>query len=78
MITVEYYGILKGIVGSRTETYSARSTMGELVATVAQRHPEIAKALTGTATARDEEIVGPDAALVDGCTVALLPPVSGG
>jgi len=78
MITVEYYGILKGILGTREESYPHRPTMGELVDSVAERHPEIAGALPGTAMACNEELVHRDAALPEGCTVALLPPVSGG
>ena len=78
MITVEYYGILKGIVGQRVEPYPSVGTMRELIEAVAQRHPSIAGALPGTATARDEELVGRDAELNDECVVALLPPVSGG
>lgn len=78
MITVEYYGVLKGIVGARSETFGVRSTVAELLADVALRHPDIAGALPGTAVARDEELVPRSAELRDGVTVALLPPVSGG
>lgn len=78
MIEVEYYGVLKGIVGQRREEYPPQTTVRALLDAVAARHPEIAGALPGTAVAHDEELVARDAELPDGCVVALLPPVSGG
>ncbi len=53
-------------------------TVGDLLERLAGQAPELAELSSRLALAIDGELVGPEAALTDGCELALLPPVSGG
>lgn len=78
MVTVEYYGVLKGMIGARSEEFPHAATVADVVALVVQRHPEVEGAMRGVATALAEELVKRTEAVPDGAVIALLPPVSGG
>lgn len=79
-VTLEFYGVLRGLAGARTETVSfpADATAGEIRDAVSARSDALRQALRGVAIAFDEKLVGADAPVRDGMVVALLPPVSGG
>ncbi len=78
MVTVEFYGVLKGMVGTRSEEFAHAATVDGVIALVIARHPGLEGAMRGVATALNEEMVRRTAAVADGATIALLPPVSGG
>jgi molybdopterin synthase catalytic subunit len=54
------------------------ATVAGLREELSRQHPALAELWPKLAIAVDGEIVGGEAVLVDGCEVALLPPVSGG
>jgi molybdopterin converting factor small subunit len=78
LVTVEYYGVLKGLVGMRSEEVPHAATVAGVIALVVDRHPNLDGAMQGVATALNEEIVRRTAVVADGAVLALLPPVSGG
>lgn len=79
-ITVEFYGVLKHI--AKTDRVEIQiddlENVEMLVAHVIAKFPALEKAMRGVAVAVDERIVARDTPLHAPCTVALLPPVSGG
>lgn len=54
------------------------STVADALDVLARKHPSIAAMRSSIAVAVDEMYRPPTFALMDGCTVALIPPVSGG
>ncbi len=54
------------------------ATVGDAMDMLCSEHGNIAKMRTHLAVAVDEVYKGPAAELEDGCTIALIPPVSGG
>ena len=50
----------------------------DAVTSLRSAHPALAPHLDAIALALDERYVEPDAPLHEGCTLALIPPVSGG
>ena len=59
-------------------TIPRSSTVGELFQTLTKTAPTLAKLQGRCAIAMNQEICSADTKLLDGCTVAILPPVSGG
>ena len=57
---------------------AADATVDAALAAVAADHPGVAPLLTSVAVALDERYTRRDAAIPDGATLALIPPVSGG
>lgn len=80
-LTVEYYGMLESVCGTRRERVSLQGD-GVTVAAAMERleasHEGLGQHRKHVAFAVDDELVGEDAALRDGSVLALLPPVSGG
>ncbi len=56
----------------------AGSSVGDLRALLVERFPSLGPLMGQLAIGVDDEICGDDPVLVEGCEVALLPPVSGG
>ena len=54
------------------------ATVGDALDELSAKHPPIAAWSNELAVAVDERYAGRDAVLTPGCTVALIPPVSGG
>ena len=54
------------------------STVGDAVTTLVAGHPGLRPLIPRLRFAVDTEFVGESAALHNGCTLALLPPMSGG
>lgn len=79
-VTLEFYGVLRGLAGTRSEaaSFAAGTTAGEIRDAVGARSDALRQALRGVAIALDEKLVGSDTVVPDGAVVALLPPVSGG
>ena len=78
-VQVQYFGVLKGIVGHREEAIAVEgSDVQALLDAVVATRPELATALRGVAVAVNDVLVGKSATVPAGATVALLPPVSGG
>lgn len=55
-----------------------RATVADALQAVMQRHPELTVLRGGLAIALDEHYAPQHTLLRDGCTLALIPPVSGG
>lgn len=79
-ITLECHGALTEHMGGETATLSlaAPHTPAHLLEQARARWPAAAGLLSRTACARGDALLAPDAALADGDTIALIPPVSGG
>jgi molybdopterin synthase catalytic subunit len=54
------------------------ATAGDALRTLSARHEPIAALAGRLALAVDDRYASPDTPLRDGCTIALIPPVSGG
>lgn len=63
---------------SRSEELAEGATVSDLTRALAAATPALAALLPRLAVAVDGNLARPDRVLVDGCEVALLPPVSGG
>lgn len=56
----------------------AQSTAADALAVLFQRHPTLASMRNRLAVAVDQRYAPPHTPLHEGCTIALIPPVSGG
>src|SRR5467141_435882 len=79
-VTVLFFGRLKELTGHAEDSVerSAATTIEQLFALYAARHPELTKYLTSVVASRHQEFAPWDTPLRSGDEVAFLPPVSGG
>lgn len=79
-IRVLYFQNLKKVTGSAEEPVdvSEGTTVGDLAAILADRHPALAPHLPSVLFAVNEEHALRDHRLVEGDTLAVMPPFSGG
>ena len=79
-VKVLFFGRLKEVVGHAEESIdlSDASTLEQLFAAYASRHPELAKYRSSVVASRNQEFACWDTPLRSGDEVAFLPPVSGG
>lgn len=82
-VTVLFFGPVREAAGVPKEalTLPAGATGAALLDALRARHPELAAPrdlLGGCILAVDDAYADAGVALTDGCTVALIPPVSGG
>lgn len=79
-ITVLYFGAVKEATGRKSEsiTLEAGATGSDLLKAVGLAYPRIAEHLQSCITAIDDAYCDLAAAIPDGATVAVIPPVSGG
>jgi molybdopterin synthase sulfur carrier subunit len=78
-ITVEYYGLLRQLMGAeRTDVELNGTTIAEALDQLCRQQPLLAEQLPRVACAIGCELVGREGRLTDGCTLVLIPPVSGG
>jgi molybdopterin converting factor subunit 1 len=56
----------------------ANARVGDAMDLILQRHPALVPLRERLAVAVDERYARPDSPLREGCTIALIPPVSGG
>ena len=78
--TVLFFAQLADAVGAREMTLALDegATVGDALDALAEQHPAVAEVRHIVAVALDERYVLPTATVRDGCTIALIPPVSGG
>ena len=78
--TLLFFAAAAEAVGERrmTITLSENSTVADVFAKVSKECQPLADLQTICAFAIDEELVQGETAVSDGCTIAVLPPVSGG
>lgn len=79
-LTILYFAHLPERTGTREEVCELPDGAGvpALVALLEAAHPALKGALSACRVAINEEFARADAPLADGCTVAFIPPVSGG
>jgi molybdopterin converting factor subunit 1 len=80
-VVVLYFAALRELLGKSQETLShlpAVLTVRGLAERLTERHPALAPHLGSVRFAVNETFVELGAAVTDGDTVALIPPVSGG
>jgi molybdopterin synthase sulfur carrier subunit len=79
-VKVLFFGRLKEIIGRSEESLDAAgaSTIEQLFALYAARHPELTKFRPSLVASRNQEFAAWDTLLHSGDEVAFLPPVSGG
>jgi molybdopterin converting factor subunit 1 len=80
-ITILYFAAVRDLVGKDEETLALPptvSTVETLATHLTSLHPELAGRLTYVRFARNEEFAQSTDAVVDGDTIALIPPVAGG
>jgi sulfur-carrier protein len=79
-IKVLLFGRLKELTGHAEDSaeIADASTIEQLFALYAARHPELAKYRTSVVASRNQEFAAWDTPLRSGDEVAFLPPVSGG
>lgn len=80
-ITLLYFAAVRELVGRDEERVAlpdAVSTISDLAAFLAERHPSLGGRLGAVRFARNEAFATNDEALADGDVVALIPPVAGG
>jgi molybdopterin synthase catalytic subunit len=78
-VRVLYFAAAREAAGTaREELAEAPATVAALRATLAARHPALARLLPRCRIAVDEEFVAEGAAVPDGAEVAVVPPVAGG
>jgi len=81
-LVILYFAAIRELLGTSEETLEvARGsvcTIGDLAARLVYLHPELQGHLASVRFALNESFVDAAASLVDGDTVALIPPVSGG
>ena len=67
-------------VGCKEQTWSMPrgATASELFDTIALEHPQLATLKDCCAVAMNVQICSAETEILDGCTIAFLPPVSGG
>ena len=90
MINVKLPTLLRKHVGGQPEVQTEGSTLGDALATLGERYPDLVRAIRGESGAlhrhvnvyvngEDVRYLGAlDAELADGDTVAILPAVAGG
>jgi molybdopterin converting factor subunit 1 len=79
-VTVLFFGRLKELTGHAEDTieFKDATTIEQLFALYAARHPELLKYRSSVVASRNQEFAAWDTPLRSGDEVALLPPVSGG
>jgi molybdopterin synthase catalytic subunit len=78
-IRVLYFAAAREAAGvAREELADVPATLGELRRRLAERRPALARVLSRSRLAVDQEFAGDDAPLRDGAEVAVVPPVAGG
>lgn len=79
-ISVECHGVLVEVCGAERELTldAGTATVADALAALTAQVPTLHVHLPRAAVARGDELVGRDAAVVDGDRLALIPPVSGG
>lgn len=81
-LVILYFAALRELLGTSEETLevaeSSVLTIGDLATRLVDLHPELRGHLASVRFALNESFVDSAAALVNGDTVALIPPVSGG
>ncbi len=80
-LTVLYFAAVRDLVGTDQEVLDVPatvSTVATLSEHLARVHPELEGRLGYVRFARNEEFAGPTDGVVDGDTIALIPPVAGG
>ncbi len=79
-MTVLFFGRLKELTGQAEHSveFSGVTTIEQLFARYAARHPELAKYRSSVVASRNQEFAAWDTPLRSGDEVAFLPPVSGG
>jgi molybdopterin synthase sulfur carrier subunit len=79
-VKVLFFGHLKELTGhaEHSAEFADASTIEQLFALSAARHPELAKYRSSVVASRNQEFAAWDTPLRSGDEVAFLPPVSGG
>lgn len=79
-VKVLFFGRLKEVAGHAEDTveFADATTIEQLFAFYAARHPELAKYRSSVVASRNQEFAAWDTPLRSGDEVAFLPPVSGG
>jgi sulfur-carrier protein len=78
-VTVEFYGVLRQVMGSDTLVVDADvETVGQVLDQLCLQQPQLAGQLPRVACAIGSDLVRREAHMTDGSTLALIPPVSGG
>jgi len=79
-VTVLFFGRLKELTGHAEHSieFADATTLEQLFALYAARHPELAKYRSSVVASRNQEFAAWDTPLRSGDEVAFLPPVSGG
>ena len=80
-ITVLYFAAVRDLVGrdeERLELPAGVATIGALAAHLSAVHPPLEGRLSYVRFARNEELANVSDAVLDGDTIALIPPVAGG
>ena len=79
-VKVLFFGRLKELAGHAEDSaqFPAPTTIEQLFALYAARHPELAKYRSSVVASRNQEFAAWDTPLRAGDEVAFLPPVSGG
>ncbi len=78
-VTVEFYGVLREIMGRAELSMATESaTISAMLTELASLNPELAKHLPRAACVIQDVVVHKSHPLHEGCIVGLIPPVSGG
>jgi len=79
-VKVLFFGRLKELAGHAEDSleFTGATTLEQLFALYASRHPELAKYRSSVVASRNQEFAAWDTPLRSGDEVAFLPPVSGG
>ncbi len=79
-VKVLFFGRLKELTGRAEDAidFADATTIEQLFALYAARHPELAKYRSSVVASRNQEFAAWDTRLRSGDEVAFLPPVSGG
>lgn len=78
--TILFFASAAEAVGLREKTvlFENGSTLGDVIEHLVDMFPALASIQQTCAFALNEMLVQPDTEISDGCTIAVLPPVSGG
>jgi molybdopterin converting factor small subunit len=78
-ITVEFYGVLRQVMGGESlQLELPAGTVDAALDQLCRQQPRLAEQLPRVAYAIGSDLVRRETPLVNGCTLALIPPVSGG
>lgn len=78
-ITVEFYGVLNQLMGRERMTLeSVGTTVAEVLEQLHQEKPQMKEQMPRLACAINNDLVHREHPLTEDCTLALIPPVSGG